>query len=104
MNFILTNAFNPMLEQRDYESMRSGLRQAPMNNLRLTVRKYKEVLPDDVKREFTKKYTDMIDKLDFFDVLTFKRTQGASNDQALGKALEESKRTFNDMIAVIPAK
>ena len=72
-----------------------------MNNLRLTVRKYKETLPDGVKKEFQTKYADMIDKLDYFDVLTFKRTQGASSDKDVARALEESIMTFNSMMTVV---
>ena len=52
MDFILSNAFGAMLEQKDYESMRSGLRQAPMMNLRLTVRKYKDFLGVPEKKLF----------------------------------------------------
>ena len=38
MQFILDNAFLKMLAEDDYSSMRAGLRQSPMMNLRLTVR------------------------------------------------------------------
>ena len=54
--------------------MCAGLRQSPMMNLRLTVRKYKDLLPEDQKKSFMTKYNKMIDNLDSFDVFVFKRT------------------------------
>ena len=61
MNFILSNAFGAMLDNKDYDSMRSGLRQAPMMNLRLTVRKYAPFLDGPMKKEFMKRYKIMIE-------------------------------------------
>ena len=103
MDFILSNAFGAMLEQKDYESMRSGLRQAPMMNLRLTVRKYKDFLGAPEKKLFMSKYQEMIEDLDDTDVLVFKRLQGASSDKAVQSKLEKTIQDFKAMMAVIPA-
>ena len=98
MQFILDNAFLKMLEQEDYSSMRAGLRQSPMMNLRLTVRKYKDVLDEPAKKEFMTKYSKMIDNLDTFDVFVFKRTQGASSDKEVEKFLRAAIVDFDQMI------
>ena len=57
MQFILDNAFLKMLAEDDYSSMRAGLRQSPMMNLRLTVRKYKDILDEPTKKDFMTKYS-----------------------------------------------
>ena len=103
MDFILSNAFSAMLEQKDYESMRSGLRQAPMMNLRLTVRKYKDFLEEPEKKLFMSKYSKMIEDLDDTDVLVFKRLQGSSSDKDVQSKLEKTIQDFKDMMAVIPS-
>jgi hypothetical protein len=105
MQFIVDNVFFKMLEEKDYPSMRAGLRQSPMMNLRLTVRKYKDLLPDDQKKSFMTKYNKMIDNLDSFDVFVFKRTQGGSSDKEVEKFLKATVVDFDEMMKVsgIPA-
>jgi hypothetical protein len=98
IQFILNNAFSAMMEQKDYPSIRTGLRQSPMINLRLTVRKYKELLPEDTRKDFMAKYSTMIDNLDSFDVFVFKRTQGGSSDKEVLRYLDQSISTYSDMM------
>ena len=105
MQFIIDNVFFKMLEDKDYSSMRAGLRQSPMMNLRLTVRKYKELLDEPQKKEFMNKYSKMIDNLDSFDVFVFKRTQGSSSDKEVEKFLRAAVVDFDEMMKAsgIPA-
>merc|ERR1712146_384473 len=103
MEFILSTAFGAMLEQKDYESMRTGLRQAPMMNLRLTVRKYKDFPQEPEKKLFMSKYSKMIEDLDETDVSVFKRLQGSSSDKDVKSKLERTIQDFKAMMAVIPS-
>lgn len=104
MEFIIDNGFGLMLEQKDYASMRAGLRQNPMSNLRITVRKYKEFLDDSNKQMFMSEYAKMIDSLDTMDVYVFKRTQGGMADGDVAKELEKVKSSFHRMMDVVVAK
>jgi hypothetical protein len=104
MQFIIDNGFGLMLEQKDYASMRAGLRQSPMSNLRLTVRKYKEFLDDSNKQTFMSEYAKMIDNLDTMDVYVFKRTQGGMADKDVAQELEKVKTSFHRMMDVVVAK
>lgn len=93
--------FPKLLEQNDYESIRASLRVQPAGSLRLTVRKYKNFLTDDKKKEFMNKYNSMINNLDDMDVLASKRLIGGSTDDAVRRAADNLIQSYDTMMAVV---
>ena len=90
-----------LLEQKDYESIRASLRVQPAGSLRLTIRKYKNFLPETQKKEFVSKYKIMINNLDDMDVLASKRLIGGSSDEAVRKAVDNLIQSYDSMMAVV---
>jgi hypothetical protein len=101
IQYIFTKSYPLLLEKQDYLSMRQALRSQPSNALRLTARKYKVLLPKEKQATFSKVYSKMIDLVDDVDVLTFKRMQGASTDEAVRKAMDSMIQAYEEMMTIV---
>jgi len=109
MSFVLRNV-EDIINNRDYEDIRSVLRQEPVRNLRKTSKYLKKYLPSkDIQEKYEVSYQTMISAVDDLD---FKATQRfrkegvpkeGEQDSELLNILKTVILKLDEMISVVPS-
>jgi len=96
-----------LVEQGDYSQIRSSFRTGPTTELRKTARKLIPFLEQDKRATFEKAYQEMIEELDYLDVLCLRRSQntglpekGKKDTEMLGQ-IEKLTKKFDTMLNII---
>eukprot|EP00600_Ochromonadales_sp_CCMP1393_P008902 CAMPEP_0174960788 /NCGR_PEP_ID=MMETSP0004_2-20121128/3889_1 /TAXON_ID=420556 /ORGANISM="Ochromonas sp., Strain CCMP1393" /LENGTH=182 /DNA_ID=CAMNT_0016209181 /DNA_START=82 /DNA_END=630 /DNA_ORIENTATION=+ len=95
------------INKADYASIRTSLRSYPAADLRKTCKKLGKYLPATQAVEFNKAYNVMIEAVDDFDVMAFKRIQGddvpdtGKEDTKLMQKMDLLQKRFDAMLATL---
>lgn len=99
--------FPKIVEQNDYPQIRLSLRSGATTELRKTCRKLIPFLEESKRPKFDKAYQEMIDELDYLDVLCLRRAQGegipekGKTDDVMLNQIAKLTTKFESMINIV---
>ena len=99
--------FPTIVEQNDYAQIRLSFRSGPTTELRKTCRKLIPFLEEPRRGKFDKAYQDMIEELDYLDVLCLRRAQGegipekGKPDDVMLNQIAKLTTKFESMINIV---
>jgi len=99
--------FPKIVEQYDYPQIRLSFRSGPTTELRKTCRKLIPFLEESKRNKFEKAYQEMIDELDYLDVLCLRRAQGegipdkGKTDDIMLNQISKLTTKFENMMSIV---